>query len=915
MTPDELRESYLRFFEEREHTRHPSDSLVPENDPTLLFTGAGMNQFKAMFLGRGGLAFSRATTSQKCLRMPDLENVGRTPSHHTFFEMLGNFSFGDYFKREAITWAWEYLASLGIPEERLSVTVYKDDDEAGAIWADEIGVPRERIFRCDEDENFWPASAPSKGPNGLCGPCSEIYFDFEPGTGPIPATGPGDGGARFLEIWNLVFTQFERKDGGELAPLPQRNIDTGMGFERTLRVVESLESGAVLPSNFETQLFTPIMRAIHEHIGRETSFGTAEGAGTRRIADHVRAACFCIADGVQPSNEKQGYVVRKVLRRAMLDRHLLGGDLRTPWLAVLAETVIDGMGKAYPDLVEARGMLTSVIAAEEERFAGAFLSGSQRLGVLAAEARKAGQAELSGDQAFLLYDTFGLPLDMQRQLLESDGLGVDEAGYREAMAEQRRRSRAGSKISDSIFDEGPLAAVSEQIPHTEFVRGSLELSETNILAIVEDAESPAPGSDASEASAETGASGAGAGATGSEQRHVIVLLDRTPFYAEGGGQVGDRGEIVGGSVGDSAGETFRIEIDDVVSLRGIALHRGVVVAGDPRPGPCHARVDARSRADTERNHTATHLLHAALHKVLGEDVTQAGSLVTPDRLRFDFRFPRAMTAEELLAVEDHVNHWVLGNQTVAAEEMSRDAARKLGAMALFGEKYGEQVRVVNVPNSSGPDSVELCGGTHVARSGDIGLLRILSEGSVAAGIRRIEGRTGFGVLQTLREDADRLRRSSGLFKTSPELLEERILATQAELKSSRRELDELRRQMLEGSLEQAIQERHGLKMLATVVHGLPLKKLRETAGDYVKRHCDLVLLAVPQDGGTGFLVAAGKPAQKAGFSARELVQGLCEALDGKGGGSPGFAQGQGGASDDLQAVLEGVLSATAGARS
>ena len=518
MTPDQLRETYLRFFEERGHTRHPSDGLVPENDPTLLFTGAGMNQFKAEFLGKGSLPFTRATTSQKCLRMPDLENVGRTASHHTFFEMLGNFSFGDYFKEDAIKWAWELLtATLGMPGDRLSVTVYKDDDEAAAIWADAVGLPTERIFRCDEDENFWPASAPSKGPNGICGPCSEIYFDFYPERGALPAAGPGEDGARLVEIWNLVFTQFERRDGGELVPLPNRNIDTGMGFERAVRVLESLERGEVLSSNFETRLFAPIMDAIHEQVGKQTTHGTPEGERTRRIADHVRAASFCIADGVQPSNEKQGYVVRKILRRAMLDRHLLGRDLATPWLTTLSGTVIDCMQGAYPELGEARQLVTSVIAAEEERFAGAFRSGSQRLSVLVKQTRDAGRTELAGDDAFLLYDTFGLPLDMQRPLLEVEGLGVDEEGYREAMAEQRRRAREATKISDSIFDEGPLAAVSGNLAPTEFVRDpNLVLEGANILAIVDD-------TDDVDDSDETGGSGDSGGQT-AEQKVVVVVL-------------------------------------------------------------------------------------------------------------------------------------------------------------------------------------------------------------------------------------------------------------------------------------------------------------------------------------------------------------------------------------------------------
>ncbi|HTE05476.1 MAG TPA: alanine--tRNA ligase, partial [Planctomycetota bacterium] len=617
MTPEQFRQAYLTHFEQRGHTRYPSDSLVPENDPTLLFTGAGMNQFKAMFLGKGHLPFTRVTTSQKCLRMPDLENVGRTASHHTFFEMLGNFSFGDYFKEETITWAWDFLMAVGIPAERLSVTVFEDDDEAARLWHEKVGLPKERIFRCGEDDNFWPASAPSKGPNGICGPCSEIYFDCHPERGAFPAGGPSTDGRRFVEIWNLVFTQFERQDGGTLVPLPKRNIDTGMGFERAVRVVESIAAGRMLASNFETTLFAPIMDAIHAHVGRHTEFGTAEGTRTRRIADHVRAAVFCIADGVRPGNEKQGYVVRKVLRRAMLDRHILGGDLRSPWLATLSGTVVDSLGGAWPELREARAVIEQAIASEEDKFTGAFLSGSQRLAVLADETRKTGGEALPGAASFLLYDTFGLPLDLQRLLLEEQGLGLDEDGFRAAMAEQRRRSREGSRISDRIFDEGPLASVSGSLPATRFVRDTLEL-DVSVLAVVDDAppqragEGESAGGGAGEAAGASENGGPG-GASGAEDgdggRRVILVLDRTPFYAEGGGQVGDAGTI--------SGEGWRVEVDDTVALRGITLHRGVLVdgtlpAGGAVPGTSRAAVDGALRAATARNHTGTHLLHAAL---------------------------------------------------------------------------------------------------------------------------------------------------------------------------------------------------------------------------------------------------------------------------------------------------------------
>jgi len=872
MSPDQIRETYLAFFEARGHTRHPSDSLVPENDPTLLFTGAGMNQFKAEFMGKGNLPFTRAVTSQKCMRMPDLENVGRTASHHTFFEMLGNFSFGDYFKAEAIPWAWALLMDWGVPPERLSVTVYEDDDEAADIWADVVGVPRERIFRYGEEENFWPASAPSKGPNGICGPCSEIYFDFHPERGAIPAAGPAEDGERFVEIWNLVFTQFERLDGGRLEPLPKKNIDTGMGFERMVRVLESLERGTVLASNFETALFAGALAAIHEHVGRTTEHGTPDGARVRRIADHVRAATFGIGDGVRPSNERQGYVIRKVLRRAMIDRHTLGGDLRTPWLCELAGVFVDEMGDAYPELREARGVVTSTIAGEEERFAEVLLSGGQRLSALAESARQAGRTVLPGEDAFLLYDTFGLPLDLQRLLLERERMDVDEAGFREAMAAQRRRSQEGSKISASIFDEGPLAAVGTSLPETVFVRDALAVEDATLLAVVDV----------------------------DEGDRVVLVLDRSPFYPEGGGQVGDTGVV--------SGDGFEVQVEDTQAVRGITLHQGVIVRGRPVTGPARAAVDARTRAATARHHTGTHLLHAALRRVLGEECTQAGSLVAPDRLRFDFRFPRAPTRAEVETVEDLVNGWILENEGVRADEMPRDEAREQGAVALFGEKYGDVVRVVRVAGGSvGSDSVELCGGTHVTRSGDIGLFKILSEGSIAAGIRRLEAQCGLALVETMRAREGVLGRIGKLLRAQPDELEARVEATVSDAKVLRKRVEELQARLTEGALAAGRRAWHGRTVLLAVLEQAPAKAVRERLLAATKEDVDVALVASRDGERATYFAAASRRAQGEGLGADALCRALGEALDGRGGGKPAFAQGQGRCAEPLEEVLERVL--------
>ena len=708
MNPDELRNGFLNFFADRGHEICKSDLLLPQNDPTLLFTSAGMNQFKEMFLGIGNLPYRKAASCQKCMRMPDLENVGRTASHHTFFEMLGNFSFGDYFKSEAIAWSIEYLVGfLGLDFKDLRVSVYENDDESAEIWQKEVNVPADRIYRFGEKDNFWPSEAPSKGPNGVCGPCSEIYIDLKGGCGTAGCNPSCDCG-RYVEIWNLVFTQFLRKDGGVLEPLPFNNIDTGMGFERLLRVLEGAST------NFDTSLFFPIIRRICELSGSEYGKDSLDDVRMRRIADHLRAALFGILDGAPPSNEKQGYVIRKVLRRAIMDGRNLG--LEGSFLCELIEPVKEIMGNAYPELKEQKTRLEREIALEEQRFHETYQQGSNRLSVFMDDLAGKGKKVLPGKSAFLLYDTFGFPVDLAERILVENGFSLDMPGFENEMEAQRVRARRGSDISDNIFDPGPLGAVKADTPPTVFAGYDTMFSKCRILRIL--------GEDGLLSSIHEGES-------------ASLVLDTTPFYAEAGGQTGDVGVIRSGAF------TFTVNRgtarDGDYYLHTGKLEQGTIKAGDT----AEALVDVQIRNSVQRNHTATHLLHFALREVLGKHVEQAGSLVEEARLRFDFLHPSALEQEEIRAVQAMVNEMIRSNLRVSACVKSMDAAKKEGAVALFGEKYEESVRVVTIGDADADKcSKELCGGTHTGFTGEIGVFMILSEESIAAGTRRIEAATG-----------------------------------------------------------------------------------------------------------------------------------------------------------------------------
>jgi len=851
----EIREAFLGFFEARGHARMASDGLVPRNDPTLLFTGAGMNQFKDEFLGRGR-PLTRVTTSQKCLRVPDLENVGATPRHHTFFEMLGNFSFGDYFKKEAIPWEWEFFTSvLGWDRERFVVTVFRDDEEAFKIWREIVGLPAERIYRFGEDENFWPASAPSSGPNGPCGPCSEIYWDQAPGQPLPPSAGLNSLPGRFLEVGNCVFTQYDRRDGGELKPLPRKNIDVGLGLERIATVAQGV------PNNFGTDVFAPLLEAIQQICGRRYGAEPGDAAGAaadvrmRRIADHARAVFFCIADGAAPGREGRGYVVRKILRRAVRDGLELG--IQRPFLAELLPALQSTMAAAYPELREQASTIQALAAAEEERFREVFHRGIARLETALDELkRQRGSSVFPGRVAFELHDTFGFPADITEVVVREHGFTYDEGGFQAAMEEQRVRARAGSDMSGEVFAESLAVKLrNAAIPPTDFAGYDQDQSPARILACV---------------LGDYLVESAGAGA------EAAVVLDRSPFYAEGGGQVGDAGVL-------EAGGAPVFEVRDTRQEEGYWLHLGRALAPIRAGQEVRAAVDAPRRRATEAHHTATHLLHAALKDVLGAHVNQAGSKVAADVLRFDYTQPAAPSREQLRQIEDRVNAQVLRSQEVGKRLCSLEAAKKEGVTALFGEKYGAEVRVVEVPGFS----KELCGGTHVRNTGAIGPFRILSDRALAAGVRRIEAVAGSVALASFRADQERLGALEAELKAPADKLLERVQALKLQIKEAR------------------------AKAAAAAPDASGLLAELPAAGSFVWKHLanlDAEALHLLADGLRGktlneVVLLTGGGADSVPFmllcrpgsprKAGDLAKVFGRLVGGGGGGRPDYAQGQG----------------------
>ena len=850
-TGAEIREAFLSFFEERGHARLPSDSLVPANDPSLLFTGAGMNQFKDEFLGKGRSDAKRVATSQKCLRVPDLDNVGRTPRHHTFFEMLGNFSFGDYFKDETIPWEWEFFTSvLGWDGDRMVATVYHEDDEAKRIWMDAVNMPEERIFTFGEKENFWPAEAPSKGPNGPCGPCSELYYDLTPSE-PLPkheglASLPG----RFLEVGNFVFTQFNRQESGALDPLPQRNIDVGLGLERIAAVAQNA------PNNFETDLFEPLLATIQEIAGKQ--YGRDSDADTcmRRIADHSRAVFFCIADGAPPSREGRGYVVRKILRRAVRDGIALG--VQDSFLPALLPPLLVTMKEAYPQLEEHAAAIQTIAEGEEEQFREVFQKGIVRLESLLEDHA---EGQFSGKDAFELHDTFGFPVDITQVVVEEAGFEFDYEGYEAAMNKQRERARGDSSIAGDVFTSSTAGALqSADISSTQFCGWDEDVVAATVVALLSD--------DSLVESLEANRAG-------------VVVLDTTPFYPEGGGQVGDTG-ILSSLKGKAV-----FQVLDTKSADAFILHSGKTTEAINIGDEVTAAIQSSNRRATEIHHTATHLLHSALRRVVGEEVGQAGSLVTPDRLRFDYTTDKALSDGEKAKVEALVQDEITKNHAVRSETCSLDAAREEGAISLFGEKYGDEVRVVDVPEFS----KELCGGTHVPHTGAIGLFVILSDKSLAAGVRRIEAIAGPAAVAMWKEDRSYLKTIESKLRVPREQLVERLESLIGKSRKADKSQDSpvpspdkaLSTLQVSGKLGWAFfpgVEAEGLRVIAD--------SLRKDAAVHDVL-CPVVLLV----GGNQTSVPFAILSDLSEFPANELAKEFGKSVGGGGGGRADFAQGQG----------------------
>lgn len=848
MNTNELREAYLTFFESKDCVRRPSDVLVPKDDPTVLFTPAGMNQFKNQFLGIGPLEFTRATTSQKCLRTGDIGNVGVTAYHHTFFEMLGNFSFGDYFKQEAIHWAWEFLTDkqwLALDGDRLSVTVYLDDDEAFNIWEKEVGLPADRIQRLDEDENFWPAEAPSKGPDGVCGPCSEIYYH--------PPSG------KEVEIWNLVFTQFNRVGSppDNLRPLPKKNIDTGMGLERTAAVLQGVES------NYEIDILKPLCVAAGDAVGTKYSFESNEGRALRRIADHVRACTFSIHEGATPGSKAEAYIIRLLLRRAFLEGYLLGH--KEPFLHSIVPTVVELMAQPYPELKQTVENVQDTIREEEEHFLGTIERGLHKYEKLVEKAKSGGGKELPGKEVFDLHQTDGFILDLTKALAADQGLSIDMDGFKAAEAEHRLRS--GGDVSWGVMAAGPLDEIQQEHGETKFLAYESTASDAIVVGLIVD--------------------GKPVESVKQVDLPVDVILNQTPFYGESGGQVGD--------VGWLKGKHGEVEILDTQKHAGLIVHRGRLVSGEFHLNTSvHAEVDAERRSGIQRAHSATHLLHHALHTVLGEHAMQRGSKVEDDHLRFDFSHGSAVTQDELLQVEDIVNARIAEGAPVSTNFMDLKEARAAGAMALFGEKYPDRVRMVTI----GDYSKELCGGTHLTNSGQVGVFRVETEENVAAGVRRIVASTGKQALKRIREQEHLLKEVAKELK-APQLqdLPRKAHLLQEELKGLKQQLAQFTKASVKDSVKELLEQAETVgdaKIVCQHLKGVDRETLREYA-DQLRQQGGMIaiLLGAEIDGKVALLAAVSKDLIKQGVKAGDCVREAAKTVGGGGGGRPDLAEAGG----------------------
>ncbi|WP_151737811.1 alanine--tRNA ligase [Paenibacillus tengchongensis] len=856
MKASEIRSKWLQFFESKGHKIEPSASLVPHNDPSLLWINAGMAPLKVYFDGREVPENPRIANSQKCIRTNDIENVGKTRRHHTFFEMLGNFSIGDYFKEEAITWAWEFLTGkewIGFDGNRISVTVYAEDEEAYKLWNEKIGLPPERIIKLG-DENFWDIG------EGPCGPCSEIFYDRGEAYGndmSDPEMYPGGENERWLEVWNLVFSQFNHNKDGSYTPLPNKNIDTGAGLERLTSILQDVDS------NFDTDLFQPMIQKTALLAGVKYKDSLEQDIALKVIADHIRTVAFAVGDGVLPSNEGRGYIIRRLLRRAVRYGKTLGLD--RPFLHELTETVGEVMGVYYPSVVENREYIAKIIRTEEERFHETLSDGLAILGEISAKAKEEGNDTISGADAFKLYDTYGFPFDLTEDFASEQGLKVDRAGFDAAMQEQRDRARAARQDNASMKIQG--GALAELTVKSEFVGYNDLVTESKIAAIVIDGEL---------------ANAAGEGA------ECQVILETTPFYAESGGQVSDTGVLTGGSVTAKVTGLFK-------APHGQPVHLVTVEAGELRVGDTvRAEVNREIREDIVKNHTATHLLHKALKEVLGGHVNQAGSLVEGARLRFDFSHFGAITPEELIDIEHRVNAQIWRALDVVIENKPIDEAKAMGAMALFGEKYGNIVRVVQV----GDYSLELCGGCHVTNTSQIGIFKLVSESGIGSGVRRIEAVTGRYAYQFTESQLDVLKQAAGLLKSSLNDVPKRIEALHGQVRELSRENESLQSKLsatfaaeLTGSVKTV---GSGTQLLAVQVQAGSMDALRSTADELKAKLPEAVLvLGAAMDDKVNFVVAVPQELVKKGFHAGKLVKEVAAVCGGGGGGRPDMAQAGG----------------------
>jgi alanyl-tRNA synthetase len=878
MKADDLRDAYLAFFESKGCVRRPSDVLVPRWDPSVLFTPAGMNQFKDHFLGKCKLEFTRATTCQKCLRTGDIENVGRTPRHHTFFEMLGNFSFGDYFKREAIHWAWEFLTArnwLNIPPDKLSVTVYHDDNEAYAIWSDEIGVPATRITRMGEDDNFWPASAPSQGPDGVCGPCSEIFYSMPDGSD--------------VEIWNLVFTQFNRvgPPPDNLRPLPSRNIDTGMGLERTCAMLQGVDS------NFHIDILRPLVESVAEVCGRRYDPASDDGRRMRRIADHVRACTFAIHENVLPGNNEEKYVVKRLLRRAVLDGRQMG--MRDPFLHQLPGTVAELMRRPYPELAETTDRVAGVIQREEESFLATIDGGLERIERLFGAIGTSGAAVVKGADAAELYTTYGFPPELLETIAAERNCGFDWDGFRAAMEEHGQRSGAGTRVE--VFTSGPLDALKKTMHGSEFLGYDTLAAEGTIIGIIAQDR-------LCDRLDEVG-----------HDKPVIVVLDRTPFYGESGGQVGDVGVLewpaatgvaggggLAGGGGQGDARAGRFDVTDTHREGGFILHVGHLRQGALDLGhSVTARVAADRRAALRRAHSATHLLHAALQHHLGSHAVQQGSKVDADLLRFDFSHPSSIDPETLGRIEAEVNDHVLAAVPVAARLLPLAEARHEGAMMLFGEKYPDVVRMVTMEGVSR----ELCGGTHVANTGQIGLVRITAEESVAAGTRRIVAVTGSKALERFRQAEQTLTEAAATLKVPVGELPHRLAAVFKELRDLKKAKPAAAGGASPEELLAAALDIGGTKIVVAEAKGSDAGAMRQCIDLLRRKASPIAVLLASADADKVTLVAGiSRELEARGLSAGVWIRDPAAIVGGKGGGRADLAQAGGKLVDKLPAALD-----------